>query len=97
MFFLNATDPDAIKAARAAMVGVGYRRSALRMICCESSRRLRPASASHRRQPELKAQVIHFVNKKMRPACQQDARALLMSKTRVMFRSFATRRHQRRL
>ncbi|MEK9776733.1 MAG: FAD-binding and (Fe-S)-binding domain-containing protein, partial [Quisquiliibacterium sp.] len=79
MFFLNATDPDAIKAARAAMVGVGYRaqrlaHQLLRKFALAQTRKP-PASIGR---PELKAQVIHFVNKKMPTGLpNKTARALL--------------------
>ena len=79
MFFLNATDPDAIKAARAAMVGVGYRaqrfaHDLLRKFA-QAQTRKPPATVG---KPELKAQVIHFVNKKMPTGLpNKTARALL--------------------
>jgi FAD/FMN-containing dehydrogenase/Fe-S oxidoreductase len=66
MFFLNATDPDTIRATRAAMVGIGYRAQRLaadllRRLAREQTRRP-PATVG---KAPLKEQVIHFVNKKM--------------------------------
>ncbi|MFO1197730.1 MAG: FAD/FMN-binding oxidoreductase [Burkholderiaceae bacterium] len=79
MFFLNATDPDTINATRAAMIGLGYRaqrfaNDLLKKLALGQTRKP-PASVG---KPALKAQVIHFVNKKMPgglPA--RTARALL--------------------
>jgi Fe-S oxidoreductase len=79
MFFLNATDPDTIRATRAAMVGLGYRAQRL---AHDLLKRL--ALAQTRRPPAtvgrapLKEQVIHFVNKKMPGNLpKKTARALL--------------------
>lgn len=79
MFFLNATDPDTIRATRAAMVGIGYRAQRLasdlfRRLAKEQTRKP-PATVG--RAP-LKEQVIHFVNKKMPGNLpKKTARALL--------------------
>ena len=79
MFFLNATDPDTIRATRAAMVGIGYRAQRL---AADLFRR--PAKEQTRRPPATvgrappKEQVIHFVNKKMPGNLpKKTARALL--------------------
>ncbi len=79
MFFLNATDPDTIKAARAAMVGIGYRaQRAMNQLLSKfagAQTRKPPATVG---KPDLKAQVIHFVNKKMPGKLpSKTARALL--------------------
>ena len=79
MFFLNARDPDTINATRAAMVGVGYRvqRLANRVLGKFARRQTArpPASVG---KPPIKAQVIHFVNKKMPGKLPlRTARALL--------------------
>ncbi len=79
MFFLNATDPDTIRATRAAMVGIGYRAQRLasdlfRRLAKEQTRKP-PATVG--RAP-LKEQVIHFVNRKMPGNLpKRTARALL--------------------
>ncbi len=66
MFFLNAQDPDTIRAVRAVMVGVGYRAQRWAndffRLAARAQTRQPPATVGR---PELKAQVIHFVNKKM--------------------------------
>ncbi len=79
MFFLNATDPDTIRATRAAMVGIGYRAqryaSDLLAKFAAAQRRKPPATVG---KPPLKAQVIHFVNRKMPGSLpKKTARALL--------------------
>ncbi|HEY5634979.1 MAG TPA: FAD-binding oxidoreductase, partial [Burkholderiaceae bacterium] len=79
MFFLNATDPDTIRATRAAMVGVGYRAqryaSDLLARFGAAQRRKPPATVG---KPALRAQVIHFVNRKMPGSLpKKTARALL--------------------
>ncbi|MBN9426249.1 MAG: DUF3683 domain-containing protein, partial [Burkholderiales bacterium] len=79
MFFLNATDPDTIKATRAAMIGIGYKaqrlaNDLLKGFAREQTRRP-PATVG--RAP-IKEQVIHFVNKKMPGKLpKKTARALL--------------------
>ncbi|MFA7503186.1 MAG: FAD/FMN-binding oxidoreductase [Burkholderiaceae bacterium] len=79
MFFLNATDPDTIKATRAAMVGVGYK--AQRMA---SDVLKRFGRAQNRKPPAtvgkapVREQVIHFVNRKLPGGLpKKTARALL--------------------
>jgi FAD/FMN-containing dehydrogenase/Fe-S oxidoreductase len=79
MFFLNATDPDTIRATRAAMVGVGYRAqrfaSGLFRRLAKEQTRKPPATVG---KAPLKEQVIHFVNKKMPGNLpKKTARALL--------------------
>ncbi|MCL4746478.1 MAG: DUF3683 domain-containing protein [Burkholderiaceae bacterium] len=79
MFFLNATDPDTIRATRAAMVGIGYRvqRYANELLgrFASAQRRKPPATVGR---PALKAQLIHFVNRKMPGDLpKKTARALL--------------------
>jgi FAD/FMN-containing dehydrogenase/Fe-S oxidoreductase len=79
MFFLNATDPDTIKAARAAMVGVGYKvqRAAADLLKSVAKRQTAHPPASTGRAP-LREQVIHFVNKKLPGNLpKKTARALL--------------------
>jgi len=79
MFFLNARDPQTIKLARTAMIGWGYKVQRL------AAELLRPFAAPTTKQPPastgkppLKAQVIHFVNKKMPGNLpKKTARALL--------------------
>jgi Fe-S oxidoreductase len=79
MFFLNARDPQTIKLARTAMIGWGYKAQRL------AAELLRPFAAPTTKQPPastgkppVKAQVIHFVNKKMPGNLpKKTARALL--------------------
>ena len=79
MFFLNATNPQTIKVARAAMVGLGFKaqnmaNELLGRFARKQTRRP-PASVG---KPPLKEQVIHFVNKKMPGGLpKKTARALL--------------------
>jgi len=79
MFFLNATNPQTIKIARAAMVQVGFKaqnmaNNLLRRVARKQTRRP-PASVG---KPPLKEQVIHFINKKMPGGLpKKTARALL--------------------
>jgi Fe-S oxidoreductase len=79
MFFLNARDPQTIKAARATMIGWGYKAQRLGAELLKpltrQSTRTPPATTGR---PPLKAQVIHFVNKKMPGNLpKKTARALL--------------------
>ncbi|HLS56512.1 MAG TPA: DUF3683 domain-containing protein [Zeimonas sp.] len=79
MFFLNATDPDTIRATRAAMVGIGYRaqRFANDLFGRLAREQTRKPPATVGKAP-LKEQVIHFVNKKMPGNLpKKTARALL--------------------
>ena len=79
MFFLNATNPETIKATRALMVGVGFKlqrlaHSALRLPARRQTARP-PASVGT---PPVRQQVIHFINKKMPGGLpKKTARALL--------------------
>jgi FAD/FMN-containing dehydrogenase/Fe-S oxidoreductase len=79
MFFLNATSPETIKVMRAAMVDVGFQlqRAANNLLRGLANQQVaRPPSTVGR--PPLKAQVIHFVNKKMPGGLpNRTARALL--------------------
>jgi Fe-S oxidoreductase len=79
MFFLNATDPDTIKATRAAMVGVGYK---AQRVAHDVLRRF--SKAQNRKPPAtvgpapVREQVIHFVNRKLPGGLpKKTARALL--------------------
>ncbi|TXI93705.1 MAG: (Fe-S)-binding protein, partial [Aquabacterium sp.] len=79
MFFLNATDPDTINATRSAMVGIGYRaqrfaHDLLKKFAVAQTAKP-PATVG---KPPVKAQVIHFINKKMPGKLpKRTARALL--------------------
>ncbi|MEN9761730.1 MAG: hypothetical protein RI906_1556 [Pseudomonadota bacterium] len=79
MFFLNATDPDTIKATRAAMVGVGYRVQRLAHdLLGRFSRRQNASPPATVGKAPLREQVIHFVNRKMPGNLpKKTARALL--------------------
>ncbi|MDP4614100.1 MAG: FAD-binding oxidoreductase, partial [Limnohabitans sp.] len=79
MFMLNATNPETIKLARAAMVGVGMR--AQRFVAgllkgvARKQTSAPPASVGN---APIKEQVIHFINKKMPGNLpKKTARALL--------------------
>ncbi|MGE5339816.1 MAG: DUF3400 domain-containing protein, partial [Gemmatimonadota bacterium] len=79
MFFLNATSPETIKLARKLMIEWGYRAQRLGhrvfRLAARAQTRQPPASTG---KPPLKAQVIHFVNKKMPGNLpSKTARALL--------------------
>jgi FAD/FMN-containing dehydrogenase/Fe-S oxidoreductase len=79
MFFLNATDPDTIRATRAVMVGVGYKAQRLAndlfSRLARSQAKHPPATAG---KAPLKEQLIHFVNRKMPGNLpKKTARALL--------------------
>ncbi len=81
MAFLSATDPTTIKAMKAGMIDLGYRAQRLghalakTLGLTQETVRHPPASLG---KPEIKAQVIHFLNKPM-PANvpARTARALL--------------------
>ncbi len=79
MFFLNATRPQTINAARAVMIGGGYRvqrfaHNLLRKVAKKQT--ARPPLTTGR--PKMVEQVIHFVNKKMPGNLpKKTARALL--------------------
>ncbi|HSA88614.1 MAG TPA: DUF3683 domain-containing protein [Burkholderiales bacterium] len=81
MLFLNLTDPRAVKIARTAMIGWGYR---LQRFACELARRLGIGKSQTTAPPlttgqkPLRAQVVHFVNKPMPGRLpKRTARALL--------------------
>jgi len=79
MFFLNATRPETIKLARKLMIDWGFRAQRLGnrffALAARAQTRRPPASTG---KPPLKAQVIHFVNKKMPAGVpNKTARALL--------------------
>ncbi len=79
MFFLNATDPDTIKATRAMMVGVGFKaqRLANDLMTRLVRRQTRKPPATTGTAP-IREQVVHFVNKKMPGNLpKKTARALL--------------------
>ena len=79
MFFLNATNPQTIKLARSAMVGIGFKAQNMASDLLRSFARKQtrnpPASVG---KPAIKEQVIHFINKKMPGGLpKKTARALL--------------------
>ena len=80
MFFLNASSPDTIRAARRLMIGWGYRaqrtaHGALRRLGRAQTRR--PPSTTGGR-PPIREQVVHFVNKRLPAGLpNRTARALL--------------------
>jgi FAD/FMN-containing dehydrogenase/Fe-S oxidoreductase len=79
MFMLNATNPETIKFARAAMVGVGMRAQRwahdLLKIAAKKQTAAPPASVG---KAPIKEQVIHFINKKLPGGLpKKTARALL--------------------
>jgi FAD/FMN-containing dehydrogenase/Fe-S oxidoreductase len=81
MAFLNATDPATIKLVRAGMIRLGYKAQRLGHTLAKSfgliqdSVRHPPATLGR---PELKAQVIHFLNKPMpKDVPTRTSRALL--------------------
>ena len=81
MFFLGVTDPRAVKAARKVMVDWGYAAQrfghglARRMGLARRQTQRPPATTGR---PELRAQVVHFINKPMPGGLpKKTARALL--------------------
>ena len=79
MFFLNATDPDTIKATRKAMVGVGFRaqRFAADLLSRFTRPQLERPPATTGKAP-MREQVVHFVNRKLPGGLpKKTARALL--------------------
>jgi FAD/FMN-containing dehydrogenase/Fe-S oxidoreductase len=79
MFFLNAKDPDTIKMARTVMMGWGFKVQRFAhdvfKLAAKAQTKKPPATVG---KPELKAQVIHFINKKMPGNLpKKTARALL--------------------
>ena len=79
MFFLNAKDPATINATRKAMVGVGYKiQRAAHDLLSGLARKQTAQPPATVGKPELREQVIHFVNKKMPGGLpKQAARKLL--------------------
>jgi FAD/FMN-containing dehydrogenase/Fe-S oxidoreductase len=79
MFFLNATDPRTIKLARKVMIDWGYRaqRLANRALgALAHAQTERPPATTGK--PQIREQVIHFVNKRMPGGLpKRTARALL--------------------
>ena len=79
MFFLNASDPDTIKATRSAMVDVGFR--AQRFAADLLKRFAKPQREKPRAsvgRPPMREQVLHFVNRKLPGNLpKKTARALL--------------------
>ncbi|MEX3582057.1 MAG: FAD/FMN-binding oxidoreductase [Burkholderia sp.] len=79
MFFLNATNPQTIDAARGVMMGVGYRAQRLANDMLKKfthKQTARPPATTGK--PPVVEQVIHFVNKKMPGNLpKKTARALL--------------------
>jgi FAD/FMN-containing dehydrogenase/Fe-S oxidoreductase len=79
MFFLNAANPQTIKLARTVMIGWGYKvqRLANRALAALAARQTRHPPATTGR-PQIREQVIHFVNKRMPGGLpKRTARALL--------------------
>jgi Fe-S oxidoreductase len=79
MFFLNATDPTTINAARLAMTGIGFKaqrmgNTLLRKFAAKQVQAPPPTTGK----PPVREQVIHFINKKMPGNLpKKTARALL--------------------
>ncbi|MDH4376914.1 MAG: FAD/FMN-binding oxidoreductase [Ramlibacter sp.] len=79
MFMLNATNPETIKLARSAMVGVGFKVQRLASDLLRGFARKQTAlpPSTHGTAP-IKEQVIHFINKKLPGGLpKRTARALL--------------------
>jgi FAD/FMN-containing dehydrogenase/Fe-S oxidoreductase len=79
MFFLNATDPVTINATRQTMIGWGYKAQRLgHDIFKKLAKKQTKAPPPTHGKPPVKAQVIHFINKKMPGNLpKKSARALL--------------------
>ncbi len=79
MFILNATNPETIKVARAAMVGVGFKAQRLaNSLLKRVARKQTGAPPATVGTAPVKEQVIHFINKKMPGGLpKKTARALL--------------------
>ncbi|HEY4083246.1 MAG TPA: FAD/FMN-binding oxidoreductase [Burkholderiaceae bacterium] len=79
MFMLNATNPETIKFARAAMVGVGFKAQRLANDLFKRLARKQTAAPRATLGPApIKEQVIHFINKKLPGGLpKKTARALL--------------------
>ncbi|QBE63324.1 DUF3683 domain-containing protein [Pseudoduganella lutea] len=79
MFFLNATDPGTVNAARQAIVGVGAKAQRLgNEVFKKVARQQTKAPPPTTGKPPIREQIIHFVNKKMPGNLpKKTARALL--------------------
>jgi FAD/FMN-containing dehydrogenase/Fe-S oxidoreductase len=79
MMFLNATNPQAIKLMRTAMVDVGFNvQRFMNGLLKPAARKQTAAPAATLRAAPIKEQVIHFINKKMPGGLpKKTARALL--------------------
>jgi FAD/FMN-containing dehydrogenase/Fe-S oxidoreductase len=79
MLFLNARNPDTIKLARAAMVGIGFKAQRLASdLMRRLAKKQTAAPPSTVGAPPLRSQVIHFINKKLPGGLpKKTARALL--------------------
>ncbi|WP_444718828.1 DUF3683 domain-containing protein [Paucibacter hankyongi] len=79
MFMLNATNPETIKMARAAMVGVGFKAQRLAHDVLKTFAKKQTAAPRATLGPApIKEQVIHFINKKLPGGLpKKTARALL--------------------
>ncbi len=80
MLFLNAKDPATIKFLRATMIGFGYRAQNLAHTLAKKfgllKDKIRPPATVGK--PEIKAQVIHFINRPMPKKLQsKTSRAML--------------------
>ncbi len=79
MFFLNASNPQTIKLARKVMIGWGYKaqRLANRALATLAAAQTKHPPATTGK-PQIREQVIHFVNKRMPGGLpKRTARALL--------------------
>jgi FAD/FMN-containing dehydrogenase/Fe-S oxidoreductase len=79
MFMLNATNPETIKLARTAMVGIGFKAQRLAVdLFKPAGRKQTSAPPSTHHLGPVKEQVIHFINKKLPGGLpKKTARALL--------------------
>ncbi|ALT76260.1 DUF3683 domain-containing protein [Paucibacter sp. KCTC 42545] len=79
MFMLNASNPETIKVARAAMVGVGFKAQRLAHDVLKRFAKAQTAAPRASVGPApIKEQVIHFINKKLPGGLpKKTARALL--------------------
>lgn len=79
MFMLNATNPETIKMARAAMVGVGFKAQRLAHDVLKTfAKKQTEAPRATLGPAPIKEQVIHFINKKLPGGLpKKTARALL--------------------
>jgi FAD/FMN-containing dehydrogenase/Fe-S oxidoreductase len=79
MFFLNASNPQTIKLARKVMIGWGYKAQRLAnraLATLAAAQTKRPPATTGT--PQMREQVIHFVNKRMPGGLpKRTARALL--------------------